>query len=70
MLRGSLFQLYCCSLFARVRVTLVQCLLDKRNAASGSETGVAVLVIVFLVSKVESIFRFSSRKLSFTPRPV
>ena len=77
----AFFKLYCCSLFARIRVTLVQWRgnrfpfsrpLDKRNAASGSEIGVVVLLIVFncWFTKVESIFRFSCRKPSFTPRPV
>lgn len=79
--RGSLFQLYCCNLFARIRVTLVQWKgnrfpfsrpLDKRNATSGSKIGIDVVVIVSncWFTKVESIFRFSCRKLSFTPRPV
>ena len=79
--RGSLFQLYCCWLFARTRITLVQRRgnrfpfsrpLDKCNAASGSEIGIVVLLIVFncWFTKVESIFIFSCRKPCFTPRPV
>lgn len=65
--RGSLFQLYCCNLFARIRVTLVQWKgnrfpfsrpLDKCKATSGSKIGIDVLVIVSncWFTKVESIF--------------
>ena len=46
--------------------------LDKCNATSGSKIGIVVLLIVFncWFTKVESIFLFSCRKPSFTPRPV